>query len=144
MITNAGRVMLIKSLMSGKVVFSGIAIGDGANDPILNAPIAPSPDATSLKHQYFFDPRIQLLSVTSPGTGIRPRLFVKHTFENSLVPPTGSTISSINEVGLFVIDPETNQNVLFAIKSFQSRLFRVPATGSATVRDSFTCRWELM
>jgi hypothetical protein len=140
MITNSGRTVFLKEMARR---LSGISLGTGGVDPMLGTAVAPSAEATSLKNQIFFEPRIQFVDVITPATGIRPRLFIRHTFENTLVPPSGILITGVNEVGVFAIDPTTGQNVLAMIKTFDSRTFKVPPSGAPVVRNSITIRWEI-
>jgi hypothetical protein len=140
MITNPGRTVFLKEMARSLV---GISIGNGGSDPMLGTPVAPSAEATSLKNQIFFEPRIQFADVIVPSTGIRPRLFIRHTFENTLVPPIGILITGIDEVGIFALDPSTGQNILAMIKTFDFRTFKVPPSGSPVVRNSITIRWEI-
>ena len=143
MITNAGRLVTLKSIAFGGIKLSAIAIGTGGRDPILNVPIAPSPDATDLSNKLFFEPRIQLVDIITPTTGLSPRLIIRHTFENILVPPIGVATNDISECGAYVQDPATGLFVLYWIKTFDPVTFRVPAAGTAVVRDSVTISEEI-
>lgn len=142
MITNSGRIAIMQAVLDGIVA---VSIGDGSVDETLTppVPIAPSPEAAFLNRQFFFEPRVQSKTIIKPEDGSSPRLLFSHTFENNLINPIGRQISFISEFGLFSKDPVTGLYVLVVYKTFDPEDFRIPATGSAVVRDSVQINIEL-
>lgn len=143
MIHTAGQVVMLKNIANGLAPISAIAIGDGAYDTTFNVPIAPSPGDTALRAMIYRDTTIQYVRVLTPSTGLSPRILFRHSFSNQSVPSIGRDISYINEVGLFALDPDSDQLVLVASKAFNNRAFRVPASGRSPANDIRTISWEV-
>lgn len=143
MIVNAGDVVILKNIARGKAPISAIACGDGAFDPNFGVGIAPSPTDVSLRSQIFLDQTIQSVSVIQPASGLKPRILIRHVFNNQNVPSIGRDVSYINEVGLYAIDPDTSDFVLVAVQAFNNRPFRIPASGRFPSPDIRPIRWEV-
>lgn len=143
MIHTAGQLVMLKNIASGLAPISAIAIGDGGYDTTFNVPIAPSPGDTELRAEVFRDTTIQYVRVLTPSTGLSPRLLFRHSFSNQSVPPIDRDVAYINEVGLFALDPDSDQLVLVASKTFNNRAFRVPSAGRSPANDIRTISWEV-
>lgn len=143
MITNAGRLLILKNMVRANCPISAIGVGNGGEDPFLHVPIAPTPDAVSLKNLIFFEESIQNLEPIAPPTGDVPRLLLRHSFFAKAVSPSGTAVNYLNEVGLFVKDPDTKLWVLVWVKTFPNKKFRVPASGAAVAPDVVTIKSEV-
>lgn len=146
MLTNAGRTVILKALVTGKATIFQIAFGDGGADPQTGAAIAPTPDVTDLNAKIFTDNGIQSIKVISPNQTSKPIIQIRHTFNSSTVPSIGRDVSTMNEVGLYMTDPDTGNPVLVWIKTFKLKTgekFRVPATGKAQTPDRVKIRYDI-
>lgn len=143
-LTDVGRNIIIKNMANGKPFVWTISIGNGHYDTGLLAPIAPATSETILQSEFFRDQQVQTINPTTAGVGSSPAIFFRHTFINQNVPATGTAISFISEAGLFLKDFDSGLFTLVWLSSFQKFKFRVPATGTAVVRDAPTLTGKVL
>lgn len=135
MIANSGRNTLNKLLARSVAPQWGIGIGNGGSDPVYLTPIASGPNDTDLKKLVYFSPSIDVMTDVTPPESDFPRIFVQHTFFARNVAPTGVAITFIDELGVFVKDPDTGLYSLVDRQPFDRIQFIVPATGASVSRD---------
>jgi hypothetical protein len=138
MITNVGRAAITKNIARGNQPLIACAIGDGGSDPVYATDIAASINDVQLAHQIYFSPTIDVIESLLPPVSDYPRVRVTHAFFASLVVPSGTPVSYIDEFGVFTKDPDTGLYVMVYRETFPRRTFRVPATGISVSRDTRT------
>lgn len=139
MITAVGQVVWNKVIALGSPAQWGCAVGNGGSDSVYGVPIAPAFSDTALRSQVYFSESIDSIKPIAGPSSYFPRIEMQHTFYARQVVPNGlSAVSTVDEFGVFLKDPETGLYVLVDRQTFNKLKFVVPISGPSVSRDYVT------